>query len=102
MKKAKNKTYSSKYMIVGVALALATLGYFGYKNLFTKPDINKIDDGGNSKGDKAAKDKLKNTTPKSGNTNTQENKMPAYPKKIPAIQNNDSTYTNPKTPNAGR
>lgn len=104
MKKAKNKSNISKYMIVGIALALATLGYFGYKNLLTKPDINKIDDGGNSRGDKGSKNNNQLNNKKSN----QENTVPSNPKsqhiqekieKIPSTQYRNIT---PKNPNPGK
>lgn len=43
---------NQKYIIIAAAIVLAAIGYYGYRSLLVIPDINKIDVGGNSKGDK--------------------------------------------------
>ena len=49
----KSKVVSNqKYIIIAAAIALAAVGYYGYRSMLVTPDINKIDVGGNSKGDK--------------------------------------------------
>ena len=42
MIKTKQKDLSQTLIIVIAALALATVGYYGYKMLLTSPDINQI------------------------------------------------------------
>ena len=38
----KSKSKKTKYIVIGVALALAAAGYFGYRSLLVKPEINEI------------------------------------------------------------
>jgi len=51
-KKSSKVNSNQKYIIIAIALALAAAGYYGYRSMMVTPDINKIDVGGNSKGDK--------------------------------------------------
>lgn len=41
---AKSKS-NQKYLVILVALALAALGYYGYRSMMVKPDINKVTTG---------------------------------------------------------
>ena len=40
MAKKTNKKFSTKNIVILTALALALVGYFGYRSLLTSPDIN--------------------------------------------------------------
>lgn len=42
MATSKSKKSNQKYIIISIALALAAVGYFGYRSMLTSPDINKV------------------------------------------------------------
>ena len=39
------KSKKTKYIVIGVALALSGIGYLGYRSLLVKPEINQIEYG---------------------------------------------------------
>lgn len=45
MAKKTNQKFSTKNIVILTALALALVGYFGYRSLLTSPDINLIGSG---------------------------------------------------------
>lgn len=65
MATSKSKKSNQKYVIVSVALALAAVGYFGYRSMLTSPDINKITTGeGGYMGGKSRKPPTPTRAPK--------------------------------------